>query len=111
MKKYIVIYFSPPESDAKMATMTLEEQAQVMEPWMAWNTQYENNINDLGNPLVNGELKSLNGNWKSSNQNIGGYSIVQGKGVNEVKSIFEQHPHLSWSEDAQVGIFEIMEMG
>ena len=111
MKKYIVIYFSSPESDAKMATITPEEQVKVMEPWMAWNAKYENHITDLGNPLVNGEIKSRSGAWASSSQNIGGYSIVQGKDVNEVKSMFENHPHLSWSDDASVGIFEIMEMG
>tara|TARA_B100000497_G_C7561737_1_gene338848 strand:+ start:110 stop:253 length:144 start_codon:yes stop_codon:yes gene_type:complete len=46
-----------------------------------------------------------------SNQNIGGYSIVQGKSIEEVKSIFKNHPHLSWSDDASIGVFEMMEMG
>ena len=111
MKKYIVIYFSSPESDAKMETMTPAEQAQMMEPWMAWHSKYENNIQELGAPLSNGEITENGNAWNVSNHNIGGYSIVHGKNVEEVKASFNHHPHLSWSDDASIGIFEIMELG
>lgn len=62
MKKYIVIYFASAESDAKMKTMSPEDQAKMMEPWMAWNSQYEKNISDLGAPLSNGEVVRSNKN-------------------------------------------------
>ncbi len=111
MKKYIVIYFASSESDAKMETMSPEDQAKMIEPWMAWNSKFEKNISDLGAPLSNGEAVGSNEKWQLSNQNIGGYSIVQGKSIVEVKSIFKNHPHLSWSDDASIGVFEMMVMG
>ena len=110
MKKFVVIYYAPAEALAAMANISQEEQAKGMEAWYAWKAQHDPHIVDFGAPLMGGQTLDVSGNWNGSTKEVSGYSIVQGADAEEVKAIFQGHPHLSWAPGCSIEINECVAM-
>ncbi len=106
MKKYVAIYSAPGEAMSQMTNITPEQAAEGMKPWMAWKEKCGDSLVDMGAPLVAGQSSSSSGSWTGSGSGVSGYSIVQGETLEEVKTLFEDHPHLSWAPGCSVEILE-----
>ena len=110
MKKFVAIYYSPAEAKAQMANITPEQAAEGMKPWMAWMEKCGDALVDMGAPFAAGQSTDASGNWKGSGSEVSGYSIVQGEALEDVKALFEAHPHLSWAPGCSVEVLECVSM-
>lgn len=111
MKKFIAIYHTPEAAKAQMANVTPEQYGEMMKLWGAWGERCGENLVEMGAPVMGGHSLDASGNWTSGNQEIGGYSIVQGKDADAVKALFVGHPHLSVGiPGAKVEIHEFIPM-
>ena len=90
--------------------MTPEAQAKGMEKWMAWNAKLGNQIVDLGAPLAPALHLSQEGNWSESTKTVSGYSIVQAESLEDAKTLFDDHPHLSWAKGSTIEVHETVKM-
>ncbi len=108
MKKFMLLYMAPIAMEEQMK-MSPEEMKKGMEPWMAWQKKHKKAIVDFGNPLGAGMYQDKKGSSKSKTQ-VTGYSIVEAKDMDEVKSMIADHPHLM-TPKASIEAFEIMPMG
>ncbi len=110
MKKFLAVYHAPASVIAAMANISPEEKAKGMEPWMAWMTKCGDKMVDFGAPLMPGHTTSVSGTWSPSTTDVTGYSIVQGENIDEVKALFEDHPHISWANGCSIEIHETIAM-
>ncbi len=110
MKKFVAIYYAPAEAMAQMANITPEQAAKGMEPWLKWREKCGNSIVDFGTPLVAGQSVNASGSWAGSTKQVSGYSILQGENADDVKALFEGHPHLSWAPGCEIEIHECAAM-
>jgi len=85
MKKFLVLYKAPASAMQQMANATPEQAKTGMELWMKWKSANEAAIVDLGMPL---------GNSTDPNNDIVGYSILQGESIGAINKTLENHPHL-----------------
>ena len=108
MKNFLVIYNAPAEAMEQMANISPEEQAKGMEPWMAWNAKFSDQIVDLGSPLATGQRLNPTGEWNGSTTEVSGYSIVKAETVEAAREIFVDHPHTSWAPGCTIDIHECM---
>ncbi|MGB1247953.1 MAG: hypothetical protein ACPG4Z_03650 [Chitinophagales bacterium] len=110
MEKFIAIYKDTPESAARFAQATPEQKMEGMKAWMSWKAKNEKHIVDFGAPLLPGTQASEDKNWSVSTSSISGYSILQGENIEEVKAIFNDHPHLAAQNGSEVEIRPFMSM-
>jgi hypothetical protein len=106
MKKFVALYYAPASAMGKMANVSPKEQSKEMAPWMAWKSKNENNIVDFGAPLMPGLSVDASGDWGKSSTEVTGFSILEGASTEEVKALFTDHPHLSWSEGCSIEVHE-----
>jgi len=110
MKKFVVLYHSPPEAMEFMATATPEQKAEGMKPWMDWYAECGDAVTDMGSPFGQGmEFKK-----DSSNDCSGaatGYTMIQAESMDGARKYVENHPHLSWMDGCSLQMFEAVEMG
>lgn len=90
------------------ANSSPEEQAKGMESWMQWAQKCGDKLVDLGNPLINGQKLSPDGQSKNSSKEVAGYSVLQAEDVEEAKSLLEEHPHLAWNAECSIEVHETM---
>lgn len=110
MKKFLVIYYAPVAAMEQMAKISKEDQAKGMEAWFQWKANNESNILDFGAPLMPGQSLDKSEKWSASNKEVTGYSIVQGEAMEDIKSIFKGHPHLSWADGCEIDVHECANM-
>ncbi|MCP4443554.1 MAG: hypothetical protein GY810_32020 [Aureispira sp.] len=110
MKKFMVIYSAPAKTPEQMTQVSKEDHAKVMEAWMAWKGKHEANIVDFGAPLMPGEAVNKSGEWTAANPTTSGYSVLQGNSAEEVKALFNDHPHLGWDPSAAIEVYECVAM-
>lgn len=110
MKKYLVVYYAPPEAMAKMATATDEEKAAGMKAWEEWLGAQGDGVVDFGAPIMMGQGTGDGENWSNSNKNVSGYGLVQAGSMDDAKAMFENHPHIGWHPEATIGVYECMDM-
>jgi len=110
MKKFIVTYHAPKEAMQQTAKPTPEQMAKGMEMWMNWAKKCGSNLLDLGSPLVNGQVIGIDGQIKNSNINLTGYSILQAEDMEQLETLLEGHPHLTWNALCTIEIHELQPM-
>jgi len=108
MKKFIVLYHTPPEAQEQTAAPSPEEMEEGMKPWMAWAEKCGDHLVDLGNPLVNGKNIDVKGNVRDSIRQVSGYSILRAEDVEQARSLLNNHPHLSWHDGCEIELHEVM---
>ncbi len=110
MKKFIAVYYAPASAMAAMANVTPEQAAEGMKPWMAWKEKCGDAIVDMGAPLMPGAALDASGKWSGSSKEVTGYSILQGESAEQVKALFDGHPHLSWAPGTSIEVHEFAPM-
>lgn len=110
MKRFVVLYHSPAEAMAAMATATPEEKMEGMKPWMAWKEAIGDALVDMGAPLMPGKRLLPNGGSEASSTEVSGYSILQAKDIEEAKTLLNGHPHLAWNASCSIEVHEAMPM-
>lgn len=110
MKSFLVIYHAPKEAVQQMSKATYEEIVEATKPWMEWKSNNDDIIENFGSRLSNGQEKSANQNWTTSEKDVTGYSILKGESIEDIKNKLEFHPQLAWSPDCKVGIYEFSGM-
>ena len=108
MKKFVVLYHAPASALAETANLSSEEQAKGMEAWGEWADRLGDKLVDMGNPLINGEEIGANGERRTSDKNVSGYSILQAESLEEAKGLLENHPHLAWNPENSIEVHEEM---
>ena len=112
MKNFLIQYVVTPEAMKAMAGVTPEQRDKEMSAWMSWKVNCDSHIVDFGGPIMGGG-HSLNtkGDLTPSHSMCLGYSILQADGLNEIKELIKDHPHLKWRDDVSIEILEYMFMG
>jgi hypothetical protein len=94
MKKYVVLYQAPISAFEQLGKSTPEQQKAGMDAWMGWAKKAEKSIVDLGQPL--GIMDAIGAGAPKSKPEggVGGYSILQGDSIAQIKGVLDGHPHL-----------------
>ena len=79
MTKYLLLYRSPVSARDQMAGATPEQAQAGMDAWMAWAGTAGSAITDLGSPLALADTVGA----ASSDDTIGGYSIMEAGSVDD----------------------------
>ena len=106
MKKFLVLYKAPLSAFEQMKTATPEQQKTGMEAWMAWSKKAGSSLVDMGAPLGKSLSIAKGGAVSPSTNDLGGYSIVQGKSKEAVAQSLKEHPHFMMPE----GSIEVVEL-
>jgi hypothetical protein len=97
MKKYMLLYKGP----ATSANASHEK-------WPAWFNKLGDQLVSAGSPMDNGLVLYRDGSKGDSATNLNGYSIIQARNINSVKSLVKDHPYLAQgSDDYSIEIFEL----
>lgn len=110
MKNYLVIYYAPDSSSAKMENATEEEKMAGMKPWMDWKAAHEENVVNFGAPLIPGLERGANSDWQHSEKEVSGFSILQAENKEAVQAALNDHPHYQWADGSKVGVYEFAPM-
>ena len=102
---------APAEAMAKMATATPEEKAAGMKPWMDWKEKMGNRVLDFGSPLMGAVHLNHDGSDSHNQSAVTGYSLIEANDMDDAKSMLKSHPHLQWTPDCAIEVFECMNMG
>ena len=108
MKKFLVLYKASAAAFAEAMKAPPEEQKKGMETWNAWGKKAAKSIVDMGAPLGKTMLVTPKGATPTQND-IGGYSILQGESKEAVAESLRGHPHLMF-RDASIEVIELMPM-
>ena len=88
MTTYLLLYRSPVSARQQMADATPEQAQAGMDAWMAWAGTAGSAITDLGSPLALADTVGAT----SSDDTIGGYSIMEAGSVEELRGLLEATP-------------------
>lgn len=98
MKKYMLLYRGP-------ATPPNASH----EKWPIWFNRVGENLIEIGSPINHGFVLHSDGSKADSATNFNGYSIIQAKSINVVKSLVKDHPFLSnGTGEYSIEIFELV---
>lgn len=107
MKKFMIIYHAPQSAQEMMANATPEDAKKGMEPWIAWQKKFEENIVDMGSPIGMSKKVTKSG-VSDSDSTINGYSIIKAEDMDAALKVVENHPHLEWIPGAEVEVCEFL---
>ena len=106
MKKFMALYMADRSAIEQMMKAPPEEMKAGMDAWMAWHKAHAAEILELGAPL--GKTKRITGKGMSDTQNeITGYSIIEGDSFESVAKVFDGHPHLQMP-GCSIDLLEVM---
>lgn len=108
MNKYLILYVAPVSAEAQM-NFSPEEMKKRMEPWEAWQKKNAKAIVDFGSPVKEGACVDKKGSSKSKTE-VRGFSILQAKDLDALKSIIADNPHLTMTPKASIEVLEFMSM-
>ena len=105
MTTYLLLYRSPVSARQQMAAATPEQAQAGMDAWMAWAGMAGSAITDLGSPLALADTLGAT----SSDDTIGGYSIMEAGSVETLRGLLEGHPHLQ-QDGTSIDVLELLQM-
>ncbi len=109
MTKFVVTYHASADALEQTMNATPEEMAEGMKPWMAWAESCGDALVDLGTPLGGGQRLTKSGVSPSSS-GVAGYSILEAEDMDAALALLGGHPHLEWTETAEIEVHESMPM-
>lgn len=104
MKKFLVLYRAPRESFQEMMKATPEEAKAGMDAWVAWGKKAGSAVVDMGAPLGK-SLSVQPGSIAPTENDLGGYSVMQAESKEALAKTMEGHPHFMTPK----GTIEIVE--
>ena len=113
MKKFLAIYLVSEASMVDWKKLGEKEKKEIekmgMEKWMKWSKKNAKWITDHGAPL--GKTMRINTLGVSNTKNnLGAYTIVQAKSLDEAAKLFESHPHFTMFPGESVEVIECLPM-
>ncbi len=69
-----------------------------------------NHLVDMGAPMMGAHKVTPRGASEHNPSNVTGYSLIQADNIDSAKGLLKDHPHLQWSENCSIEVFECMEM-
>lgn len=107
MKKFLVLYKASPAEFERAMKSSPQEQKAGMDAWMAWSQKAKSAIVELGAPL--GKTVRVTPKGSSAIQNdLGGYSILQGESKEAVAAVLKDHPHFMMGPESTIEVVELM---
>lgn len=106
MKKFIAIYYGTAEAMVQMSQQSNAEKEASMGKWFAWKEKVGDHLVDFGAPLMPGEGLDEVASQKDPQKLTTGYSLLQGENIEQVKALFDTHPH----KGSGIDIFEQIKM-
>jgi len=106
-KKFLVLYKSSASAAEQMAAGSPDQAQEAMGLWMVWMEKAGPALVDPGSPL--GEATEVPSVAGQPSRHIGGYSILQGESVEDIKKLLDGHPHYH-SPDATIEVHEFLAM-
>jgi len=110
MKKFLLMFQSPPSAKEEMMKATPEQKAKIMKPWMEWKDKMGDKIVDFGSPLQGSKLFKSDGTDSCEQSKTDGFTIIQAKNIDEVESLLETHPNRMIKGDSGIEVFEFCGM-
>lgn len=109
MAKYMVLYNSTIAASELMANATPEDMKASMTEWIKWRDDASKTAKvEFGMPLQAVSRITPNG-VTSGDNNISGYSIVEGDSKDAVLELLKTHPHLK-RQGATIDVLEMLTM-
>ena len=93
MARFMILYRSPVDATAQMASATPEQAQEGMAAWMRWAEQAGSAVVALGSPLGNSQLVPQ-GTAGGDGVPIGGFSILEADSADDIAKLVGDHPHL-----------------
>lgn len=94
MKKYLFLYWNPPAPDRQPSP---EEMQGMLAQWADWKEKFKDKVINMGDGLHHtgkvlkaGEVSD--GPYPESKEIIGGFSVVQGKDIDDVMDVARACP-------------------
>ena len=110
MKKFVVLYYSPPGAMQKMATASKEEMQAGQAEWMKWFDSNGDGIVDQGEYFKSG-TRFVGDSEEDATGTVTGYTLIQATDMAAAQDMVRNHPHLAWYEGCSVEVYEPMQMG
>ncbi|HZJ20068.1 MAG TPA: hypothetical protein VFD35_06910 [Pricia sp.] len=111
MKNYLLLYYAPESAIEKMGTASKEEKEAGMKQWMDWKSKNEENVIDFGAPMMGAYRIEADGSESRKQSTITGYSLIQANDRDHAESLVKDHPHLDWTPECAIEVFECIPMG
>lgn len=109
MKRFLVLYTAPPNSNPDMSGLTPEQIAEGMKPWLDWREKMGEHLVDLGTPLLPASRLTPAGEQPTASASTG-YSIIQAESAEAARELLADHPHLGWDPACAIDIHECVPM-
>ena len=110
MKKFLILYYTTPETYLEMGNDTDDKKAERMKVWYAWRDFAGDKLLDFGAPLYEGVRLHPDGSLHKSEKQLTGYSFIQAKDFDDAKSVLKAHPHYGYGAGCEIEVQEVMEM-
>lgn len=107
MPRFLILYIS--EKRRGRAEQQIEDIRRGSEPWVAWFSEQGPAVIDHGNPTGKPLAFNKKGKVKPRTEKITGYTILEAKDIEKVKSMIADNPHLDQPKTS-IEIMEIMPM-
>ncbi|MFN0246367.1 MAG: hypothetical protein ACKV2T_05635 [Kofleriaceae bacterium] len=107
MKKFLVLYRAPHTAFEQMMKSTPEQQKAGMDAWMKWSQSAGASLVDMGSPLGKAVNVAKGGAVSASQNDLGGYSVMQAESKEALATKMKEHPHFMMP-DGWIEIVEIM---
>ncbi|MCH4891349.1 hypothetical protein EZV73_27510 [Acidaminobacter sp. JC074] len=107
MKRYLVIGCATCATHEFMKSQTDEDRKELMNRWMTWKEKYQENVVDMGSPLLDGTSVNVDGMYDSYKQ-IAGYMMIQAEDKEAALTVLEASPLYDFKAGAYFEIFECM---
>ena len=110
MPRYLLLYTSSVSPEEQIANASPEEGQAGMEAWTAWADRAGSAVVDLGSPVsASGTVGASHPAGASSNQYVGGFSIMEADSDDALRGLLESHPHLML-DGAAIEYFQFLEL-
>lgn len=106
MNKFLVVYRMSEAAMAKAQKISPAEREQSMRDWFAWRDSCGASIVDFGGPIM-GSAQVGQGSSQIAPGALG-YSILQANSMDEAKKLVANHPHIQWSDDCTIELYETL---
>ncbi len=109
MKKFLVLYHMSPAALAKHNALSPDDMKKMTDAWMVWKDRCGAGLVDMGGGVKRQHIITNHG-IKEESDDLGGYSFIKAKDINEAKALLDSNPLLSEDDGSTISLYEVMEM-
>lgn len=75
--------------------------------WPAWFASAGTRLIDRGSPMRDGQALHADGSLNGAESRVNGFSIVEVGGLEEARTMLDDHPYLELSDEHSIELFAI----